>query len=180
MKSRFVILLVSATALLASLHAQEKDREKAKKAEAQAPILIFQPSSTQANASNLPDGIKQLVATFFVSLQKREVDAAYALLTKGSMIAEKPEELKQLKAKTQEAIEVFGAIEGYDLVEAKSVGNRLVRSTFASHGKVFPLRWRFYFYKPEDVWRLIDMRVDDKLSGMFDEPEEPKSTAEKP
>ena len=107
------------------------------------------------------------MATFFVSLQKREVDAAYALLTKGSMIAEKPEELKQLKAKTQEAIEVFGAIEGYDLVEAKSVGNRLVRSTFASHGKVFPLRWRFYFYKPEDVWRLIDMRVDDKLSGMF-------------
>jgi len=104
-----------------------------------------------------------------------EVDQAYAVLTKGSKIAEKPEELRQLKAKTTEAIEVFGAILGYDLVDAKSVGNRLVRATYASHGKIYPLRWRFYFYKPEDTWRLIDMRVDDKLSGMFDEPEDAKS-----
>jgi hypothetical protein len=49
-----------------------------------------------------------------------------------------------------------------------------VRATFVSQGKVFPLRWRFYFYKPENAWRLIDMRVDDKLTGLFDEAEEGK------
>jgi hypothetical protein len=133
------------------------------------------PERPLASPAGVPDGIAQMVAVFFGSLEKVEVDQAYSILTKGSKIAEKPEELKQLKAKTQEAIEVFGAIAGYDLVEAKSVGNRLVRATYASHGKVYPLRWRFYFYKPEDSWRLIDMRVDDKLSGMFDEPEDTKS-----
>jgi hypothetical protein len=191
MKFRFSILLAAVFASLASLHAQEK--EKSKKTEPAAPqVLVSQPGASQPDGllkplekpapvpANVPDGIAQLVAAFFASLEKGEVDTAYATLTKGSKIAEKPEELKQLKSKTLEAIDVFGAISGYDLVESKSVGSRLVRSTFASHGKVYPLRWRFYFYKPEDVWRLIDMRVDDKLSGMFDESEEPKSAEAKP
>jgi hypothetical protein len=48
-----------------------------------------------------------------------------------------------------------------------------------SLGKEFPLRWRFYFYKPQDSWRLIDLRVDDKLVAMFDESEDgrPKDAA---
>ena len=108
------------------------------------------------------DGPTQIVATFFAALHEGKIDEGYATLTKDSKIAEKPEELKTLKAKTREAIEVFGNISGHDYVESRSVGQRLVRATYISQGKVFPLRWRFYFYKPENSWRLIDMRVDDK------------------
>ena len=181
MKFRLPISLVCALALQAAVHAQDKPKNSN-----EPKVLVFPPGTKQPEAmaessekplaipAGVPDGIAQIVAVFFGSLQKAEVDQAYNVLTKGSKIAEKPEELRQLKAKTQEAIEVFGAIAGYDLVQAKSVGDRLVRATYASHGKVYPLRWRFYFYKPEDTWRLIDMRVDDKLSAMFDEPEEAK------
>ena len=120
------------------------------------------------------DGPAEIVSTFFASLKEAKIDEAYATLTKGSKIAEKPEELRQLKAKTREAVEVFGNINGFDFVESKAIGQRLVRATYVSLGRVFPLRWRFYFYKSEDVWRLIDMRVDDKLTGIFDEAEEAK------
>ena len=182
MKFRFPILVLCALASQAAVRAQDKP-----KISNGPKVLVFPPGTKQpqataeasekplASPAGVPDGIAQLVAVFFGSLEKMDVDQAYAILTKGSKIAEKPEELKQLKTKTQQAIELFGVIAGYDLVEAKSVGNRLVRATYASHGKVYPLRWRFYFYKPEDTWRLIDMRVDDKLSGMFDEPEEAKN-----
>jgi hypothetical protein len=86
--------------------------------------------------------------------------------------------LKTLKAKTREAIEVFGAISGYELVDSKNVGTRLLRRTYLSLGRDFPLRWRFYFYKSENVWRLIDLRVDDRLAGMFDETDEPRTPLE--
>lgn len=173
-----------------ALHAQENAAApKAEKAGEKAKTLVFQPgeklpsavvergaAKPEAAAPTGPmlDGPSQIVATFFASLKDGKIDDGYATLTKGSKIAEKPEEVRQLKAKTREAIEVFGNIHGYDLVESQSIGQRLVRATYVSLGKVFPLRWRFYFYKPEDVWRLIDMRVDDKLTGIFDEPEEPK------
>lgn len=109
---------------------------------------------------------------FFASLEKGQIDEAYANLTKGSKIIEKPEDLRVLKQKTKEAIEVFGAIQGYEIVEKKPVGTKLLRHTYLSLGAEYPLRWRFYFYYANNRWRLIDLRVDDRLAGMFDEPRE--------
>ena len=183
----------------AVLHAQDKattpkpaKADKTEKATDKPKVLIFQPGAKVPDGASetgaksgvvvqravqvnpMVDGPVQMVADFFASLRDGKIDDGYTTLTKDSKIAEKPEELKQLKAKTREAIEVFGAISGFDFVESRAIGQRLVRATYVSQGKVFPLRWRFYFYKPEDSWRLIDMRVDDKLTGLFDEPEEAK------
>lgn len=117
----------------------------------------------------------QAAATFFSSLQNGQIDEAYATLTKGSKIGESPEELQTLKAKTTEAIQAFGAIQGYELLETKAVGANLMRRTYLSLGRDFPLRWRFYFYRTIGQWRLVDLRVDDRLSGMFDEQEESRA-----
>lgn len=123
---------------------------------------------------------EKIIARFFSYLQRKEVDQAYDQLTRGTKIAERAEDVKTLKAKTKEAINVFGPILGYDSVVKKSVGTRLVSYTGLSLGKEFPLRWRFYFYKPQDAWKLIDLRVDDRLAAMFDEPEEGRSREERP
>lgn len=185
--------LFLAAAFGSAVHAQEKaPAPKGQKTEEKSKVLIFQPApkapeaaseagvtrgavvQRAADANPMLDGPAQIVSTFFDALKEGKIDDGYATLTKGSKIGEKPEEVRQLKAKTREAIEVFGNIYGFDFVESRAIGQRLVRATYVSLGKVFPLRWRFYFYKTDDVWRLIDMRVDDKLTGIFDEPEEPK------
>ena len=62
----------------------------------------------------------------------------------------------------------------------RNVGTRLVSYTMLSLGKEFPLRWRFYFYKPQETWKLIDLRVDDRLAAMFDETEEGRSREDRP
>jgi hypothetical protein len=146
------------------------------------PTLVPEPTAaapaiaaaTPAPAAT-PDDPEATVARFFDALRKKEVDPAYDQLTKGTKIADRMEDVKMLKAKTKEAIEVFGVMLGYDLVAKKAVSERLVSYTYVSLGKEFPLRWRFYFYKPQDAWKLIDLRVDDRLSAIFDEPEEPRT-----
>ena len=193
MNSRIVPIFVAACTLGGALYAQEKEGAPKSEKKEKSKVLIFQPGEKvpvevtepgvakgdvvqrATHANPMMDGPAQMVSGFFASLKEGKVDESYAALTKGSKIAEKPEEIRQLKAKTREAIQVFGDINGFDFVESKAIGQRLVRATYVSLGKVFPLRWRFYFYKPDDVWRLIDMRVDDKLTGIFDESEEPKS-----
>ena len=118
---------------------------------------------------------EKIIARFFSYLQRREVDQAYDQLTRGTKIAERAEDVKTLKTKTKEAITVFGPMLGFDTVVKKNVGTRLVSYTLLSLGKEFPLRWRFYFYKPQETWRLIDLRVDDRLATMFDETDEGRS-----
>jgi hypothetical protein len=119
-----------------------------------------------------PDTPEKAINRFFAYLQRREVDQAYDQLTRGTKIAERAEDVKLLKSKTKDAIAVYGAIQGFETVASKKVGERLLRQTVVSLGKEFPLRWRFYFYKLGESWRLIDMRVDDRLSAIFDELEE--------
>ena len=148
-------------------------QDKPAKTEKPKPVLIAAP--TPAAENDLP---AQVAAIFFGLLQKNEVDPAYEGLMKGSRIAERPEELKTLKSKTREAIDVFGPVQSYELVETRNVGTHLLRRTYLSLNKEFPLRWRFYFYLSGDLWRLIDLRVDDRVTGMFDEAEDPKTAPE--
>jgi hypothetical protein len=184
--SRFIGFCIAGL-VVAAAHAQEKPRK----------TMTFPPGATtpaEASAAPAPapapgsarggydltsaEAPAHIAGGFFGLLQRGEVDKAYEELTRGSKIAERPEDLKTLKTKTREAIEVFGSISGYELVDAKNVGTRLLRRTYLSLGRDFPLRWRFYFYKSENIWRLIDLRVDDRLAGMFDEVDEPRTALE--
>ena len=134
--------------------------------------------TTRAPVTAENDLPAQVAAIFFGLLQKNEIEPAYEGLMKGSRIAERPEELKTLKSKTKEAIDVFGPVQNYELVETRNVGTHLLRRTYLSLNKEFPLRWRFYFYLSGETWRLIDLRVDDRVTGMFDETDDVKSAAE--
>ena len=137
-------------------------------------------TTRQATATPAPaDPPAQLVAEFFRLLAKGDLDLAYGGLTKGSKVMGKPEDVRVLKQKTKEAIELFGTIGGHELVETKPVGSNLMRRTYLSLGSEFPLRWRFYFYHANGTWRLIDMRVDDQLVGLFDETPEPRDPGAK-
>jgi hypothetical protein len=119
-----------------------------------------------AKEGETPD---KIVEYFFALLTRNQIDQAYDYLTNGTKIGEKPEEVANLKTKTRDAIRIFGEILGYESVGVKNVGTRLLRANYISIGKGFPLRWKFYFYRWDKTWRLIDIGVDDRLVDMFDE-----------
>ena len=146
------------------------------------PATIAKPTATLAAETPVSeaDSPDKIIGRFFAQLQKREVDQAYDQLTRGTKIAERADDVRTLKSKTKEAITVFGPMLGYDSVVTKKVGTRLVSYTLLSLGKEFPLRWRFYFYKPMDTWKLIDIRVDDRLAAMFDETDDGRPREERP
>ncbi|MEQ1860978.1 MAG: hypothetical protein ABMA13_13665 [Chthoniobacteraceae bacterium] len=173
----FLALIILAIAV----HAAPEKRSAAKAVATPQPKPVATPRPALVAAPSAADDIPaQMAGEFFAALQRGQIDDAYATLTKGSKTIEKPEDLRILKQKTKEAIEVFGVIFGYELVETKHIGAKLMRRTYLSLGDEYPLRWRFYFYEAKGRWRLIDLRVDDRLTGMFDEPKESDDKSEKP
>jgi len=95
--------------------AQERPAREKPKAPPTAPAVPSdatraetpKPASPTTPSNDMP---AQIAGIFFGLLQKNQVDSAYEGLMKGSKIAERPEELKTLKTKTREAIDVFGPI----------------------------------------------------------------------
>jgi hypothetical protein len=133
------------------------------------PLATYQDATPFASGVKLDPQVQKILDAFFDLLQLNHVDQAYDQLTRGTKIAEKPEEVSQLKTKTNQAVNIYGDIVGRELITVQNVGTHLMRATCLSLGRNYPLRWRFYFYREEKLWRLIDIRVDDRLVDMFDE-----------
>jgi hypothetical protein len=144
--------------------------------------MIFQPGATEpiivGNASPTPtpapwtrtgDKPADIMEAFFSALKAGQVDAAYDVLVKGTIIADRAEDVAALKSRTKTALDNYGPIAGYEVVDEKVVGSSLLRRTVVSLNSDLPLRWRFYFYKSVGAWKLVDLRVDDALVELFEE-----------
>jgi hypothetical protein len=128
-----------------------------------------QPSATPVLSEGPVDQPQKVIDLFFNSLKADKVDAAYDALIKGTIIGEKPEDVNALKGRTRQALDSYGPIYGWEVVDEQVVGSSLLRRTIVSQNSDLPLRWRFYFYKSGGQWRLVDLRVDDALVELFEE-----------
>ena len=138
---------------------------------AKEPAVLNTPTPTPAPAAPqgktaAPDDI---ISAFFLALKADQVDAAYDALVRNTIIAERQKDVDGLKAKTKEAIDGYGPISGFESVDEREVGTVLMRRTCISLNSDLPLRWRFYFYKTQGEWRLVDLRIDDGLVELFED-----------
>ena len=169
---RFIILLLLAA--VATLHAQEADQRKRMVFSTANPDAKPPGNSSPSPASAAEPGAKHpepaaAVGAFFLALKAGQVDAAYEGLVKNTIIAERKENVNDLKASTKKALDHYGPVFGYEVVDTLQVGASLMRQTCISLNQDLPLRWRFYFYRTEGVWKIVDMRVDDGLVELFED-----------
>lgn len=130
--------------------------------------LVFSNSSESA-AGDATHGPGATIDKFFGFLKQGKLDEAYADLSKIINIPGRPDSAKEFKERTQAAIDNFGPVTGYEVVDSMAVGKALHRQTCVSLNEDSPLRWRFYFYRTGGDWKLIDLRVDDGIVDLFEE-----------
>jgi hypothetical protein len=111
----------------------------------------------------------EVLKQFFEDLKADQLDSAYQGLVKNTIISERTENIDQLKEKTRVALDNFGPVKGYEIVESLEVGSSLIRFTCVSLNADVPMRWRFYFYRSGAQWKIIDLRVDDGIADLFEE-----------
>ena len=111
----------------------------------------------------------EILRQFFEDLKADKLDSAYQGLVKNTIISERTENIDQLKTKTRQALDNYGPVMGYEVVETLQVGDSLFRYTCLSLNEDVPLRWRFYFYRAGSHWKIIDLRVDDGIADLFEE-----------
>lgn len=166
-----ILFVVSCSLCLAQ---QESDNERAAR-------MFFPPETNES--ANLPkqasgprreNSPSETIDMFFLGLKAGQIDAAYDGLVKGSVIADRREDVANLKDRTRHALDEFGPISGYEVLEERTVGSTLLRRTCISFNSDLPLRWRFYFYKAQGTWKLVDLRIDDGLVELFEESIRPR------
>ncbi len=145
---------------------------------AKEPTVVSSPTPAatpaQAPSPGKVASADDILNAFFLALKADQVDAAYDALVRNTIIAERQKDVDGLKAKTKEAIDGYGPIAGYEVVDEREVGTVLMRRTCISLNSDLPLRWRFYFYKTQGEWKLVDLRIDDGLVELFEDSSRPR------
>jgi len=169
---RFLIIALFAAA--STLHAQEADQRKRMIFSTTTPEARPTTTGSPAPAGPPEPGAKHpdpaaAIGAFFLALKAGQVDAAYEGLVKDTIIAERKENVSELKESTKKALDHYGPVSGFEIVDTLPVGTSLLRHTCISLNQDLPLRWRFYFYRSEAGWKIVDMRVDDGLVELFED-----------
>ena len=125
-------------------------------------------ASVEAAPPPPPEEIQKSMTSFFNLLKQDKLDAAYDVILANTKIKGREEEVQKLKKQTREAIDTYGPILGFEIVEQRRVGQTLLQITCLSWSENFPLRWRFSYYRPGDKWRMLDIFVDDKVGELFE------------
>lgn len=171
LRALFVVLATLPALALAQSKIQSAPAESAtpapgaRKLPSTLPSPTPAPSATPNAQKRTPD---EIVAAFFDALKADRVDAAYDALNAEFALSGSADQGKSIREQTQKALDAYGPALAYDLVREEPLGAHLLRRTYLLVGAELPLRWRFYFYKPADRWRLIDLRIDDAIATWFD------------
>lgn len=143
-------------------------------AEPQAPIpttkdLDPRPFARRHNGVAPLPAVKTRVEAFLTQLTKNEINKGFETLLEGTRLSAREENVKVLIDKTQQATSLYGKITDYEVIDTYQIGTRLLITTYLTALQVQPLRWRFVYYKANESWQLIDLRVDDSLVDLVEQ-----------
>ncbi|QSR85880.1 hypothetical protein MacB4_10080 [Methylacidimicrobium sp. B4] len=111
--------------------------------------------------------LRALVERFFKDLIAGEIQKAFQDLLVTSRLSSRHENVSVLMDKTAQAFTYYGKATGFEPYDTRAVGGRLYVVTYLLDLDLQPLRWRFVYYRPEEAWKLIDIRVDDALEDLI-------------
>jgi hypothetical protein len=111
--------------------------------------LVIPPGQARPLASPAPGekilSPRERIAAFFSLLSKDRVEDAYTDLVRGTIIEERKEDVDKLKERTQRALDAYGMIRRYEILDERAAGSSLKRFTCLSLNEDLPLRWRVFF-----------------------------------
>ena len=110
---RFAVFVFLASSAI-SLAQQAKDKERSSRTVFPQPVTEPAPSPAQAPTPSQASTPSETMEMFFQALKAGQIDSAYDALVKGSIIADRREDVRDLKERTRHALENFGPISGYD------------------------------------------------------------------
>jgi hypothetical protein len=118
--------------------------------------------------SELPNDLQIKCGNFFRELMDSTAGTAFDHILKDSPVAKNKEQIQNLVDQTLRAIDIYGIIKGFELVEAESATKSYLRVKFISLHSLYPMRWEFTFYKsPQLGWIVVNLKFDDQTDLFF-------------
>lgn len=75
----------------------------------------------------------------------------------------------QIKTNIQTLLDVYGPVEGWELVQTKSASNRFIANSYVIFQNEFATRLELSFYKRASGWVITSFKIDDSITHLLED-----------
>jgi len=112
---------------------------------------------------------KEITDKFFALYASDPAKAIEYGFSNNKWMAQKPDDVDNLKNKLKTLIGIIGDYYGYELLSEKTAGSNIKMVTYIVRYDREPVRFSFFFYKPKDKWQLNNFSYDENIDNDLEE-----------
>jgi len=120
------------------------------------------PSLAQATPETLANEV-------LVAYQNGDIDEFTELVTASPLLDSTATLTAQIKTNIQTLLDIYGPVEGWELVQEKSVSNRYVENSYLIFQNEYATRLKLSFYKRSSGWIIASFTIDDSIGNLLEE-----------
>jgi hypothetical protein len=125
-------------------------------------ILIAPPIHAQATPETLANDV-------LVSYQKGNTELFVELVTVSPLLDKTATLSAQAKTNVQTLLDIYGPVEGWELVKTMSASDRYVKNSYVIFQTEFATRLELSFYKRASGWVITSFQIDDNTTNLLEE-----------
>jgi len=120
------------------------------------------PSLAQATPETLANEV-------LIAYQNGDIDEFTELVTASPLLDSTATLTAQIKTNIQTLLDIYGPVEGWELVQEKSVSNRYVENSYLIFQNEYATRLKLSFYKRSSGWIIASFTIDDSIGNLLEE-----------
>lgn len=120
------------------------------------------PSLAQATPETLANEV-------LIAYQNGNIDEFTELVTASPLLDSTATLTAQIKTNIQTLLDIYGPVEGWELVQEKSVSNRYVENSYLIFQNEYATRLKLSFYRRSSGWIIASFTIDDSIGNLLEE-----------
>lgn len=124
--------------------------------------LVATPIHAQSTPATLANDV-------LAAYQKGNADEFANLVTASSLLDNTTTLSAQIKTNIETLLDIYGPVEGWELVKKKSASERYVENTYLIFQNEFATRLELTFYQRSSGWIIVGFQIDDKIVNLLEE-----------
>jgi len=123
----------------------------------------LQTQNTENNSRfALPEDIQTKLDVFFEAMVKKDYRNGLEKFMLNSPISRKDNDFANILRELGKAIDLYGAIKGYEIVDFKIAGSSFFKVSIIGLHPRFPTRWEIIFYRSPTIGLIVtNFKLDD-------------------
>ncbi|WP_417612914.1 hypothetical protein [Parasphingorhabdus sp.] len=128
-------------------------------------LAISVATATPSLAQATPEALANDV---LMAYKQGDTDEFSKLVTASPLLNNTPTLAAQIKSNLATLLDLYGPVEGWDLVRTKSASQRYVEKSYIIYQNEYATRLQLTFYKKSSGWIITSFKIDDSIDTLLE------------